>query len=118
LLQHYQEFAIVLLRHDGDHRQLIEAIRPAILDVDRNLLIVKLTTISDHIGMSLLPLRIASIASLIFGGLGLLLSGLGIYGLIAYFAGQRTREIGVRLALARKRKISLDSFSARESGSW
>jgi ABC-type antimicrobial peptide transport system permease subunit len=95
---------MLLLRHDGDYRQLIEALRPAILAVDHDLLIVRITTMSDHIGMGLLPLRIASISSLIFGGLGLMLSGLGIYGLISYFAGQRTREIGVRLALGAQRK--------------
>src|SRR4030095_4558419 len=96
MLQNYQGYAVMLLRHDGDPRQLLEAIRPTILAMDRNLLIVEVTTMSDHIGAGLLPLRIASIASIIFRGLALLLSGLGIYGLIAFFSGQQTREIGVR----------------------
>jgi predicted permease len=104
LLQNYQEAAALLLRVDGDPRLLIEAARREILAQDPNILIWDVATMTEHIGMALLPLRIASIASIIFGAMTLLLACLGIYGLVAYFVGLRTREIGLRLALGAQRK--------------
>jgi predicted permease len=86
ILQEYQGYVNVVLRTDGDPSRLIETVRSQILALDPKLLIENITTMNDHIAAGLLPLRIASIASMVFGALALLLSGLGIYGLVAYLA--------------------------------
>ncbi|GAA0719673.1 ABC transporter permease [Dokdonella soli] len=55
--------------------------------------------LTDVIALSLLPQRIAGMTSLALGAIGLLLAGIGLYGLIAMHVVSRTREFGVRLAL-------------------
>jgi macrolide transport system ATP-binding/permease protein len=99
LLQNYQGYSRLVLRAENDPRLLIESVRQEILAIDRNLRISDPITMSEHIGFALMPLRIGSIASAIFGLLAMLLACLGLYGVVAYFVGLQTREFGVRIAL-------------------
>ena len=97
--QHYSAQAKLHLRTDGDPAALAPALREAIRGVDPALPILALGTLSERTGASLLPQQIA--ASLIgtFGTVALLLSLLGLYGVLARGVAQRSREIGIRLAL-------------------
>ncbi|HWT16846.1 MAG TPA: ABC transporter permease, partial [Patescibacteria group bacterium] len=79
--------------------EIARIVRDASTRVDANLPKPSLHALADTVALNLLPQRVASTVAGALGALGLLLAGIGTYGLIAYFVASRTREIGVRLSM-------------------
>ena len=78
-------------------------VRRALASVDRNLPIFRVKTLLAQADDSLLRERLLALLSTCFGTLALSLACLGLYGLVAYGAGRRTAEIGIRVALGARR---------------
>ncbi len=78
-------------------------IRGAIANLDSKLIVGDPRTMTKEIDENLISERVIAMLATVFGGLAALMAGIGLYGILAYSTAQRTREIGIRMALGAQR---------------
>ena len=109
--QRFAGEATLVVRTAGDERAIVGPLRREMESIDRAVPALQIMTMRDHLRAATAVERLTAALVSALGLLGLFLAVVGLYGLVSYLVGRRTREIGIRMAVgARPADIARDTL--------
>src|SRR5262249_4237919 len=116
-----------IVRTTGDSRLVLDPLKAMVHDIGPSLVLDRIATLLDRVSSSLAKPRLYAILLGTFGASSLLISGVGLFGVLSYNVAQRTREFAVRTALGAKpsdvvglilRQAMIITFAGLAVGIW
>jgi predicted permease len=98
-MQSNESFMSLVARTSGEPGPLLPVLQREVRAIAEDLPVMELKTMPEHMGLMLFAPRMGGILLAVFGGLAALLATIGLYGVVAYTAARRTREVGIRVSV-------------------
>ncbi len=115
LPQDYARLLRLVVRSTESPSIVASQLRREVAALDPNVAIFESGALSNQLGLMLFPYRAAAIASAMLGLFGLLISSIGLFGVVAFSVARRTRELGIRIALGATPRMIVNMVVAEQT---